>query len=71
MSLDLRSRQQQVDAMRGELQTVGVRTAAVRQENDQQAEVLMEELAIAQANSADMQVNKFCTLVSEVGVECC
>ena len=56
--LDLRSRQQQVDAMRGELSTVGVRTAAVRQETDTQAEILMEELAITQANAADIQVKR-------------
>ncbi|KAL3145047.1 hypothetical protein ABBQ32_003538 [Trebouxia sp. C0010 RCD-2024] len=53
MSLDLRSRQQQVDAMRGELQKAGTRLAAERQQADQQAAMLMEQLAIAQATSAD------------------
>ena len=56
MSLDLRSRQQQVDAMRGELQKAGTRLAAERQQADQQAAMLMEQLAIAQATSADTTV---------------
>lgn len=57
MSLDLRSRQQQVDAMRGELQKAGARSAAERQQTDQQAAMLMEQLAIAQATSADTKVH--------------
>ena len=57
MSLDLRSRQQQVDAMRGELQKAGTRLAAERQQADQQAAMLMEQLAIAQAISADTKVH--------------
>lgn len=57
MSLDLRSRQQQVDAMRGELQKAGTRLAAERQQADQQAAMLMEQLAIAQATSADTKVH--------------
>lgn len=56
MSVDLRSRQQQVDAMRGELQKAGSRLAAERQQTDQQAAMLMEQLAIAQATSADTKV---------------
>ena len=56
LSLDLRARQQQVDAMRGELQGAGSRLAAERQQTDQQAKMLMEQLAIAQSTSADTKV---------------
>ena len=57
LSVDLRSRQQQVDAMRGELQKAGTSLAAERQQTDQQATLLMEQLAITQATSADTKVN--------------
>jgi len=57
LSLDLRSRQQQVDAMRGELQSAGTRLAAERQQTEQQASTLMEQLAIAQSSSADTKVH--------------
>ncbi|KAL0021976.1 hypothetical protein WJX77_002082 [Trebouxia sp. C0004] len=53
LSLDLRARQQQVDAMRGELQSAGIRLAAERQQTEQQSSMLMEQLAIAQSTSAD------------------
>ena len=56
MSLDLRGRQQQVDAMRGELQKAGTRLAAERQQTEQQSGMLMEQLAIAQGTSADTKV---------------
>lgn len=56
LSVDLRSRQQQVDAMRGELQKAGTSLAAERQQTDQQATMLMEQLAITQATSADTKV---------------
>jgi len=58
--LDLRSRQQQVDAMRGELQSAGMRVAAERQQTEQQASMLMEQLAIAQSTSADTKVHPCC-----------
>ena len=53
MSLDVRARQQQIDAMRGELQGAGTRLAAQRQQGEQQSAMLTEQLAIAQAVSAD------------------
>ena len=56
LSIDLRSRQQQVDTMRGELQAAGKRSAAERQQSESQAEMLMEQLAIAQAAKADPKV---------------
>lgn len=42
--------------MRGELQSAGARVAAERQQTEQQAEMLMEQLAIAQTVSADTKV---------------
>ncbi len=42
--------------MRGELQSSGARVAAERQQTEQQAEMLMEQLAIAQSTSADTKV---------------
>lgn len=56
MSIDLRGRQQQVDAMRGELQKSGTCLAAERQQTEQQSAMLMEQLAIAQSTSADTKV---------------
>ena len=41
MSIDLRGRQQQVDAMRGELQKSGTCLAAERQQTEQQSAMLM------------------------------
>ena len=57
LSIDLRSRQQQIDSMRGELQKSGQRAAAQRQQNEEATENLMEQLAIAQSVSADTQVS--------------
>ena len=43
--------------MRGELQKAGSSLAAERQQTDQQAAMLMEQLAITQATSADTKVH--------------
>ena len=43
--------------MRGELQAAGKRSAAERQQSESQSEMLMEQLAIAQAAKADTKVN--------------
>lgn len=57
LSIDLRSRQQQIDSMRAELQKSGHRAAAQRQQNEEATANLMEQLAIAQSVSADTQVS--------------
>ena len=57
LSIDLRSRQQQVDTMRGELQAAGKRSTRDKQQSESQAEMLMEQLAIAQAAGADQKVH--------------
>lgn len=57
LSIDLRSRQQQIDSMRAELQKSGQRAAAQRQQNEEATENLLEQLAIAQSVSADTQVS--------------
>ena len=65
LSIDLRSRQQQIELMRAELQRSGSQAAAQRQQHEQASGNLMERLAIAQTISADTQVgpcNHSCTI---------
>lgn len=57
ISIDLRSRQQQIDSMRAELQKSGKVAAAQRQQNEDATENLMEQLAIAQSVTAETQVS--------------
>ena len=57
LSIDLRSRQQQVDTMRGELQAAGKRSTRDKQQSESQVEMLTEQLAIAQAAGADQKVH--------------
>lgn len=56
LSIDLRSRQQQIEMMRAELQRSGGQAAAQKQQHEQASVNLMERLAIAQTISADTQV---------------
>lgn len=67
ISIDLRSRQQQIDSMRAELQRSGKLVAAERQQNEDATENLMEQLAIAQSVSADTQVSLLCSRCPQLG----
>ena len=62
LNVDLRSRQQEIDTMRKELQDQVARAYAHEQESEDAVENLMEQLAIAQTVTAETKVLLQCCI---------